>query len=90
MESMWHMSNGWGWWMAFGWAGMVLVLALIAWAVYAVVTRRDGRGDQRQPDEPEPITILEGRFACGDITAEQFVEMRGRLGYGDGPRTKSA
>ena len=87
---MWHMGAGWGWWMAFGWLGMVVVVALIVWAVYAVVTRREGGRDLQQLDEPEALTSLERRYARGDITAEQFEEMRSRLGYRDGPRTKSA
>jgi putative membrane protein len=87
---MWQMHDGWGWWMVFGWLWMVVFWGLIVWAIYAVVTRLDRKPDRRQPDEPDALTILEQRFARGELTAEQFEEMRSRLGYRGGPHTKSA
>lgn len=86
---MWQMHDGWGWWMMMGWLWMVVIVGLIIWAVYAVVTRLEGGRERHQPDEPGALTNLERRYARGDITAEQFEEMASRLGYRDGPRTKS-
>ncbi len=85
---MWHMGNGWGWWMAFGWLGMVLVMALIVWAIYALVQRSSaGHGAAGHAQEPSALALLERRYAQGEIDHQQFEEMRARLtrqaGVGD-------
>jgi hypothetical protein len=41
--SMWHMGEGWGWWMAFGWIWMIVIVAVIAWAVLRLTERGGGR-----------------------------------------------
>jgi putative membrane protein len=87
---MWQMHDGWGWWMVFGWFWMVVFWGLIIWAVCAVVTRLEGNRGRQQRDEPDALAILERRYARGELTTEQFEEMRSRLGYRDGPRAKSA
>jgi putative membrane protein len=76
---MWHMGDGWGWWMTFGWVWMIAFWGLIIWAIYAVVTRVDRKPDRQPPEEPNALAILERRYARGEITAEQFEEMRARL-----------
>ena len=81
---MWHMHDGWGWWMAVFWG-------LIIWAVYAVVTRLERKpSDQPPRDEDTPLAILERRYARGELTAEQFEEMRGRLTGGSSPTAHAA
>jgi putative membrane protein len=89
---MWHMGNGWGWWMAFGWLWMVIFWGLIIWAVYAVITRVERRSSDNQPprETGTALDILERRYARGDIDAEQFEEMRRRITGGGGPFAKSA
>ncbi len=83
---MWHMHDGWGWWRVFGWVWMVIFWGLIIWAVYAVVTRLQGKPDDRTPhDGGSALDILEHRYARGEITAEQFEEMRRRLTGSGGP-----
>jgi hypothetical protein len=48
---MWHMGDGWGWWMVMGWLWMGLFWGLIIWGVYTVVTRLGGR-DEAGGKEP--------------------------------------
>ncbi len=77
---MWHMGDGWGWWMAFGWLGMVLVMALVVWAVYALVQRSSaGDGEAGHAQTPSALALLDRRYARGDISATEFEEMRTRL-----------
>ncbi|HUF52756.1 MAG TPA: SHOCT domain-containing protein [Dehalococcoidia bacterium] len=75
---MWDMHDGWGWWMVIGWIWMVVFWGLIIWAVYAIVSRLGGSGD-RSSGGSNAIAILEERFARGEITREEFDEMRGTL-----------
>jgi len=86
---MWHMHDGWGWWMVFGWLWMIVLWGLIIWAVYAVITRIEHRSPGQPPrGEPTALEILEQRYARGEITTEQFEEMRQRLTRSQGPFTK--
>jgi putative membrane protein len=88
---MWHMGDGWGWWMVLGWGWMVVFWGLIIWAVYAVVRRLEHRPtDQASRDEGTALDILERRYARGDIDAQQFEEIRQSLTGADGPFAKSA
>ncbi|MHB8577830.1 MAG: SHOCT domain-containing protein [Dehalococcoidia bacterium] len=91
MLVMWHMGNGWGWWMALGWVGMVLMMALIVWAVYALMRRGDtGRGEAEHTQEPSALALLERRYARGDISTQEFEEMRVRLQSPTLPSTTAA
>ena len=76
---MWHAGEGWGWWMLFGWAWMIVFWGLIIWGVYTLVSRlsgpRDGAGQSRETAQE----ILERRYASGELTHEQFEDMRRRL-----------
>ncbi len=66
--------GGWGWaWMTVGMVTMLLfwgaVLALIIWAVRSV---SGGRG----APERNPLDIAKARYARGEISKEQFQEIR--------------
>ncbi len=74
---MFEMHDGWGWWMVFGWIWMVVFWGLIIWAV-ATLLRYLGTRDSTQPSS-NAGTILEERFARGEITSDQFEEMRKAL-----------
>jgi putative membrane protein len=79
---MWYMGSGWGWWMVFGWVWMVVFWGLIIWAVYAIVSRLSGRHEAPTTEQPSALDILERRYASGELTHEQFEEMRQRLTHG--------
>jgi putative membrane protein len=74
---MFQMHDGWGWWMVFGWIWMVVFWGLIIWAVVTLLTYLDTRGSSQRPSTA--ATILEERFARGEIDREQFEEMRKTL-----------
>lgn len=75
----WYMGNGWGWWMVFGWIWMVVFWGLIIWAVYTVISRLSAPRGGGTADQSSAMEILERRYASGELTHEQFEEMRRRL-----------
>lgn len=76
---MWHSGDGMGWWMMWGALMMVLfwgtIIALAFWAAQSL-TRRGGEGDERRT----PLDIAKTRYASGEITREQFEQLRNDLG----------
>lgn len=77
---MWHMGDGWGWWMVFGWIWMIGIIAVVVWAVSSL-TRS---GADREPERPNdarstPLEVLERRYAAGELSDEQFERMRRQL-----------
>ncbi len=85
---MWHMGDGWGWWMVMGWVWMVVFWGLIIWGIYALVTRLD-RGERAPGREPAALEILERRYARGELSHDEFEEMRQRL-TGEPSSTRTA
>jgi putative membrane protein len=75
---MWHMGDGWGWWMATGWLWMIVFWGLIIWAI-AKIASGGARSHSGTTSEATPLEILERRYARGEITDEQFEAMRRRL-----------
>lgn len=76
---MWHAREGMGWWMAFG--GL---LWLMVWGavIYLIVK---ASGDWRHADRggtsrgDEPVEIARRRYAAGEITKEQYEQLRSDL-----------
>lgn len=70
---MWYMHEGWGWWMVFGVILMVLfwggIITLIIWGI-GRLTRRGAISKQT------PLEIAKERYARGEITKEQFEQMK--------------
>ena len=66
--------------MGFGWIGMLFIWGLVAAGIVYLVqamTRRSGTG---RTDE-DPLDILKRRFAKGDISKEQYEEMKAGLAH---------
>lgn len=77
---MWHMGDGWGWWMLLGTVMMVGFGAAVVWAVAALSRRPPNRGEQQDTRaEPRALEILERRYASGELSHEEFEAMRQRL-----------
>ncbi len=74
---MFEMHDGWGWWMIFGWIWMVVFWGLIIWAVVTLLRYMGTRDSSRGSSNAS--TILEERFARGEINRDQFEEMRKTL-----------
>lgn len=60
----------------FGWIFWLLILALIVWTV--VDMRKSRRSDSAQAvlQSESPLDILKKRYARGEITKEQFQQMK--------------
>jgi putative membrane protein len=85
---MWYAHEGMGWWMVFGAIWMALfwgvVIGLVAWAV----TRFTG---PRAADQMRtPLQIAQERYARGEITREQYEQLRTDLGGGDATNRRAA
>lgn len=74
--------DGWGW-MAFGAVWMILfwggIIALVAWAISRLTGDRERRWDRPGLDGPSPLDIAKERYARGEITREQFEQLRNDL-----------
>lgn len=76
---MWHMGHGLGWWMAFGRVWMVVFWGLIIWAIYLLISRLSNGSRPTDMRGPSAREILDQRYARGELSQEQFEEMRQRL-----------
>ncbi len=77
--------TGGGIWMApWGW---ILILILIVIVIYALAGRRGQRAPQRsreshmeeKPDAETPLEILKKRYARGEVSREDFEQMKNDL-----------
>jgi putative membrane protein len=87
---MWHMGDGWGWWMGFGSIWMVGFWAVVIWAVYTLSKRRSGDHHQAATDAGTAQEILERRYARGELSDEQYEAMRTRLSRPVAPMAAAA
>jgi putative membrane protein len=67
---------GWGW-IGLGLLHMVVFWALVILALVAIVKWLSGAGPS---DTPRALDILKARYAKGEITREQFEQMKRDLG----------
>jgi putative membrane protein len=74
---MWYMYGGMGWWMVFGVIIMILfwggVIALIVWGIRKLTSHGVSI------DKPSPIDIAKERYAKGEISKEEFEEIKKNL-----------
>lgn len=68
---MWHSADGMGWWMLIGSVWFVLFWGLIIWAFARLV---DGKQDSRE--QPTALEIARRRYARGEISREEFEQIR--------------
>ena len=78
---MWDWTHGWGWHMGgFGMIIWIVVLIVVIWLIIRLVTRNDataGRGTQHTlPENESPLDVLQKRYARGEITREQYLDMK--------------
>jgi len=78
---MWHMGDGWGWWMVMGWLWMAVFWGLVIWAVYALDQRTGDHAHRHDTAEHDgsALEILERRYARGELSDAAFEAMRERL-----------
>jgi putative membrane protein len=67
----------WGGGMWFGWIFWLVIIGLIVWLLINQSNRsRNQTQDQMNPHLESPLDILKKRYAKGEITKEQFEEMK--------------
>lgn len=77
---MWHIGDGWGWWMVMGWVWMVVFWGLVIWLAFTLVARVSGeRRRESYPGATSALEVLERRYAAGELTDTEFEAMRERL-----------
>lgn len=74
----------WGWgWMLGGWLAMLVFWSLVIAGIVILVRTIGHRGTVGQPNaDDEALAILRRRYAAGEITKEQFEEMKQTLERG--------
>jgi len=79
---MWHVGDGMGWWMLWGGLMMVLfwggIIALIVWAIQSGARTEAGQAQPPQTGlrDRSPLEIAKERYASGDISREDFEQIR--------------
>jgi len=75
---MWPYGYGPGWgWMIGGWIMMIVFWGFVIIGIVALVRYLSDRGGTARPQVPEtPLDILRRRYAGGELTKEQFDEMK--------------
>ena len=79
---MFHTGDGMGWWMLWGGLMMLLfwgaIIALIVWAIQALTRRETGptQPPQSGAARPTPLDIAAERYARGDISREEFQQIK--------------
>ncbi|MDI6858566.1 MAG: SHOCT domain-containing protein [Dehalococcoidia bacterium] len=81
----WHAHEGMGWWMLFG---GILWLVFLGTILYFIAYALGGTRTSRRGDEDDALEIAKRRYARGDITREEFEQIRrdltGRSSSGPG------
>ena len=78
---MWHYGEGMGWWMLFGGVWMLVfwggLIALIVWGIKVLIER--GGSGASPAQRSNPLEIAKERYAKGEITREEFEEIKKNL-----------
>jgi putative membrane protein len=70
-----HWMNGGGGYMWFGWIFWLILLGIIIWAAVTIINKiQTGTGNNQLGESS--IDILKKRFAKGEITKEQYDQMK--------------
>ncbi len=77
---MWHSVDGMGWWMLWGGLMMVIfwgaIIALAVWAIQSLSGRAERPGPAAGPSSRTPLEIAKERYARGEISREEFEQIR--------------
>lgn len=68
--------GGWGWGPGFGWIFMILVLVLIVVGIVALAKWSSSSSGPGRSADKRPLDIVQERYARGEITREQYEQMR--------------
>jgi len=70
----WHAHEGMGWWMLFG--GILWLVFLGTILYFIVYALGGGTRPSRRDDEDDALEIAKRRYARGDISREEFEQIR--------------
>jgi putative membrane protein len=70
---MWGAHEGMGWWMVIGWVWFIVFWGVIIYLIFSLMERVSGR---TRSDDVSPQEILKRRYARGEISKQQYDEMR--------------
>jgi putative membrane protein len=75
---MWRMHSGMGWWTVSTAIWNILFLVGLIGLVVWIVRRLSGRAhdDARRPEKQDALEIAKMRYARGEITKEQFDQIK--------------
>lgn len=73
---MWGWYNGMGWWMVFGGIMFVLFWGAIIYLIVWGLRKLSGSSGTGTPMNRSPLDIAKERYARGEITKEQFEQIR--------------
>ncbi len=68
--------GGWGWGPGFGWIFMILFWAMIILGIVALAKWLLSAGSPGSSASQQPLDILKQRYARGEITRDQYEQMR--------------
>lgn len=63
----------------FGWIFWLAILGVIVWLAVTLVNRSGGTRGSRREVEDSPLDVLRRRYARGEISKEEFREMKAEL-----------
>ncbi len=89
---MFWYGGGWSFWqVALMWVGMLAVLGLLGWGIYALVTSSRTRQTRGVGVGGDARAILDARFARGEIDADAYQRARTLLvgGQDGGPDSQA-
>lgn len=77
----WGYGFGWGAWICGGAIGLLLLLGLVALAILLLTRTLSHRRSSGPvgPSSQTPLEILKARYARGEISREEYEEMREHL-----------
>lgn len=71
--------NGWNWGMGFGWIFGIGILVFIIWFVVYLANQNNRK--HSQSEEKSALNILNQRYAKGEISKEEYEEIKRDISY---------
>lgn len=71
----WGGGGSWFHFMPFGWGGILIIIGLVVFLVALIRQRRSGEGFGA-PQRETPLDALKRRYANGEITREEFLDIK--------------
>lgn len=69
---------GWGWWLLMSF-GMVAFWGLVIWGIVTLVRGGSSGAEQPAVESDRPLDVLQRRLARGEISVEEYEELRDAL-----------